>query len=108
MDIKETFQKAFLLVKNPKTWCKDFFARTTNGDPCDSFNSRAASWCSTGALEFVSGETTHDMVDKTILNHLNGEAKMLQSDSIIEYNDMHSHSEVVKLWKTVGERNKWL
>jgi hypothetical protein len=108
MDNREVFQKAFAIIKNSKSWCKEFYARRGNGDPCESFNPQARAWCSVGALEHASGDFVFELSNPTILEELNAEAYKLAKCPIIEYNDLYTHSAVVKLWTTVGERNGWL
>lgn len=105
MNVKELFQKAFALVRNPDTWTQGESACDKGGESTSPKNPLAVRWCSIGALRrFVPKDDGEDKDMDTILEAMRGGDDI----SIAGFNDTHTHAEVIAMWERVGKANGWL
>lgn len=87
----EILRAARELIGDPKCWCQKAYARAKDGEVCYGYREGVVRWCSVGAIQKITGEENHadDLAD------LLGDA---MHGNALEFNDTHSHSEVLEAW----------
>lgn len=99
----------FALIAEEKNWTKQVFARNSEGLPVASDSEDACKFCSIGALNKVSfikaaTETEEEIVSSgamyagDYLCNAVDEITHGATDSVVQYNDAHTHEEVKELW----------
>lgn len=88
--VRETLIKAKALITDPKNWTQGAYARTGDGVPVPLSHSAAVCFCSMGAIRRISGElgAPYQALKREIG----------PSDMVCEYNDSHTHEEVLALF----------
>lgn len=90
------------LIEDPKHWTRKFNARDADGHPVwNTKTQEPISWCSLGALSKVTEGTT---------KVYNGAYKVLRAcvdAGVSDFNDSHSHSEVLALWDKAIEAERF-
>lgn len=106
-NIKSLFLKAFSLIQDEKHWTQFRIARNSSGEECLAENPNSVCWCSVGALckvaflyNFSSSEV--DITLSIFRKYL------IDEKQLSEYNDTHTHKEVIALWEKVGKGEGWL
>lgn len=98
MSVAQMLKDAKALIADPAHWTQGTPARDASGKPLSNEESPAAvCWCSIGALARVAN------ADPAPLYHLYPVArhylyKATAGASIINFNDTHTHAEVMELW----------
>jgi len=111
---RDLYQRAFSFIRDPDRWIQGDMESMRE---IDGVFKRC--FCSIGALIYVSrGSWLDDRGDLGAANwrhpiRIALEAEVDKrvgndSETLIEYNDTHTHAEVVDLWRVVGEREAWL
>jgi len=88
MKVSELLKQAKSLIEDEEHWCCGVFARDKSGNPCTPRSQKAVAWCSTGALQNKSFSDVHARL--LLRKHM--------GMSIIQFNDSHTHEEVIKAW----------
>lgn len=116
MTKKQAFLNAFELIKNPDTFTVKAAARTSDGETCDPSAPDAVCWCSLGAAfkvatpyKHINGEHYSKFVDNLLID-LDKEACKFDNGilDITDFNDIHPHEDVIKVWESVGRKNRWI
>jgi hypothetical protein len=95
--MKEILIKARDLISDPKRWTKSTYARRQDGSPCSALNAEAVCFCAVGAI----ARATDGHFEPTVA--LVKQLKMLCGGDVIDFNDSHSHAEVLALFdKAIG------
>lgn len=76
-------------IASPDQWCQGTYAQNASGDKVQSRDTRACRWCAKGAL-FAAGAQEHDLYGPC-LDILEPEME----DNIADFNDHHTHPEVL-------------
>ena len=97
MTPKELFNQAYNLIKDPARWTQKAYARDANDIGVSSHSIYTVKWCSLGVLMKFGGD---DSVTKALEYTIN--------ESLEDYNDTHTHAEVMAMWEETGEREGWL
>lgn len=102
-------KEARKMIESPSTWTQKAFCRGTDGYDLDPLNEYAVCWCTLGAL-FVAGQKYGPNHRRKAENLLNMAAAKAESDTplncgivcgIVNYNDTHTHSEIMGLLDSV-------
>lgn len=99
MTILELLKATRALISNPANWTQDCCARNKDGAETGALNPTAVQWCSAGALikcrddKVVVHYRAYDLLED-----------LLTSETLIEFNDHHTHSEVLALFDQAIER----
>lgn len=97
--ISEVLIKARKLIEDPAHWTQRSFARDSYGNKLGPLSESATCFCSIGALHnvqpelWLTGETS--IPAKDFLNDL---CKDLHGIRVVNYNDSHTHKEVLALF----------
>lgn len=85
-------QAARSVIEKPENWCQEFLAVNSSGEQVDDSAPDACAWCAMGALwrTRVSPDKAYEVA--ALLRDLSGAV------SLPEFNDTHSHSEVLSLF----------
>jgi hypothetical protein len=106
MNHKSMFLAAFALVSDPKTWTQGISARDANGEYISEDEKAAVSFCSLGAINRTGFDVgayagwLSQSLNRFCIEH--------RGRNIADYNDSHTHVEVVTLWREFGEACGWL
>ncbi len=99
MNTLEILTQGLELIRDPKHWTQEHLARDSDGAPLHFASLAAAcSWCSLGALIKVCPEI--DASYYLARRHLEQAAAPLSIDN---FNDSHTHQQVVQLWEKAIE-----
>lgn len=93
MNTLEILKAGRELISDPARWTQATSARTADGEPCNSFSKRAASFCSLTAVDHAAGDSSdgsHCAAVKAL--------QIAARGSIVEFNDRHTHAEVLAAW----------
>ena len=103
MNAKDVFLAAYALISDPEKWTQRRYATTADGDHVYGYDKMAVCFCSIGALQCASGSHHYDDEGaQSVFRALNDD------ESIATFNDLHTHPEVMDLWRRTGEREGWL
>lgn len=102
MKLSEFMVGAKELIKDESSWTKDWFARNDSGLAVSSMHEDATCFCSLGAIERFAGcELGGDLVDGASSRTKEAQ-NLLESVMggllVEEYNDTHTHEEVMAKW----------
>lgn len=99
MTALEIAERAYALIEDPARWTTNFFARNKQGGASvEPESQQATCWCSLGAVRRVIGPEL-----------INAEAEIARAleaatgEWITEFNDTHSHAEVLAGWRKAIE-----
>lgn len=96
MNLSEFLTGAKELIKDESSWTKDWFARTDSGMAVSSMHEDATCFCSLGAIERFAGcELGSSSRTKEAQNLLE---TVMDGLLVEEYNDTHTHEEVMAKW----------
>lgn len=96
--IYEALVAAKNLISNPDNWTQEVSARDCTGNYIYSSNPEAVCWCSVGALHKVTKDDW-PLIDKTVKHlRLFLEQELKYYDGIANFNDSHTHAEVMAFW----------
>lgn len=92
-------------IVDPKNWTTELFARDSEGRDADVMSDKAVCFCSDGALMAAVG------LDWSCYNSPYGVAYRALCDEtdgsgIINYNDSHTHAEVMEVWDKAIQQAK--
>jgi len=90
MKVSELLKQAKSLIEDEEHWCCGVFARDKSGNPCTPRSQKAVAWCSTGALQNKSFSEVYAEARLLLRKHM--------GMSVIQFNDSHTHEEVIKAW----------
>lgn len=91
MPVLTALTKARELISDPVRWTQGEMARDSRGEQESACSEAAVKWCALGAIIRTAGSSAVEMSATITLNRL-------LRGSIAEYNDTHSHSEVLALF----------
>lgn len=96
--ISEILKQAKALIADEKSWTQGEAARNSQGEYTYSLNPDAVCWCSAGAVNKVTKDNW--LVIETIAKHLHTtlEQDFNYYEGIPNYNDEHTHAEVMAFW----------
>lgn len=96
----ETLQKARDLIADPAHWTQRTAARDAATTPVPVASPYAKSFCTLGAVDRAAGFDSHGFYDATaFLYQVIGSA-----ESIAQFNDSHTHEEVIALFDAAIEK----
>lgn len=87
------------LISDPQKWCQYVMARDKDGSMCPPYLDRACQWCLVGAMNRVAHQCGRWDVYAEFSTH----AEDIANAPITDYNDKHSHAEVLRLVRQVRE-----
>ena len=95
--VKQALIDAKELISTPERWTQYAWSRTADGVSAGSFTEDAVCWCSIGAIRHVTKDSPYQVtgVARVLLDQ---EANSLGYETAIEYNDEHTHAEVMALF----------
>lgn len=103
----EVLIKAREIIADPKRWTQGWYAKDCDGVMTDSMNADAVCWCSMGALtkaahaidnreaKYLATRVLADVIDQKFVAY-----------SVLDYNDHHSHEEVLQMFDKAIELAK--
>lgn len=102
-------REGFALIAEEHNWTKQYFARSSDGLPVGFTSENACKFCSIGALNKVSfirdiaGDVSESIYDASItaeeyLRNAVDEITHGATNSVVQYNDAHTHEEVKEVW----------
>lgn len=104
---KVIFNKAFNLVKNPKTFTTGVLARNASGESVLPESEQAVCWCSFGAIDKASAG--YGFMEKSTLKNLMKEnVEYKTNKTLSSFNDTESHEKVVEFWEEIGKKYEYL
>lgn len=89
MKASETLIRAKAVIKDPKNWTQGTFARNSLGEAAGAISSSAVCFCSLGALKRIEWSSSF---------HLQLRLNEAACGSIVDYNDTHTHEQVMEVW----------
>lgn len=101
MKTSEILIAAKALIDTPEKWTRGSFARDSENYHVDFYSKDAVCYCSLGAL-YKSQQGIHSLEAALAKRHLWYAA----GESIAEYNDTHTHPEVMAVWDKAIELAK--
>lgn len=93
---------ALALISDPDRWTQGTYARTQYGDSVDGDDSAAVCWCSAGAIEAVAYNCSRT-AKAPVIEALHAAAASDNSMHYVDFNDRHTHEEVMAMWQRAGE-----
>ncbi len=97
----ETLKAARGLITDVNKWTQKFYARNKDGLPCGPTHPDAVRFCSIGAMYAVTGKNTYGSVIDYLykaVNQLAEPKKEAETWGLAEYNDTHTHAEVLEVY----------
>lgn len=92
MNALEVLKESRKLIAQPEQWTQGTLARDEQGFATELYDANAVCFCAIGAIEKVNcgnaGYNAHIALTKTVGEEVN----------FAEYNDTHSHAEVLAVW----------
>lgn len=96
MKTSELLKAGRELITAPEHWTQHVSAKDAYGDSVFAGDATACQWCSVGALDKVAADVPEPYAWLRGARALR--AALPSTYSIPEFNDRHSHSEVLQLW----------
>lgn len=90
MKTSEILIKAKEVIANPENWIQGSYAIDKDNNTAYGFNKNTVCFCSIGAIQKVLGSNK--------LNKAENFLREAAGCNIVEYNDEHTHSEVMEVW----------
>jgi hypothetical protein len=101
----EILQDSFQRIEKRENWTQLVSARDSSGNEVPSTSIRAVCWCSTGSIfKTLKENNIHLLNGFDVLEDLF--EPFLEKEDLNEFNDDHSHEEVITLWMKVITRLK--
>lgn len=100
------------VIIDPAKWIQKYYAIDENGVSVDSTEKTACKFCSMGALQHVMDkheEKTEQGDNKfrcTVFRAFNDKVEELCGTYMVDFNDTHTHEEVIDVWAKVIESVK--
>lgn len=91
----EILKKARELITDPEHWTRDTYARDAEGEYCNMNSPRAAKFCALGAIRRVSNSMSLGYLDSDARVAMDMLARKIGGPSIAQFNDHHTHEEVL-------------
>jgi hypothetical protein len=105
--MKQIFLAAFDLVRNPAIWIQKNYAIDDQGYPIHPIMEDACKFCSAGAIrKFNQGETRDAAY--ALYQIMTAWFDTRKGMSLIRFNDIKSHPEVIDAWIEYGKYKKYL
>lgn len=105
----ETLTKVRELLSDPDRWCQGLRARNKDGLPVEPDGRTAVSWCLSGAIQRVSATSYLGFDAISAIDEIFDARSVLDEIiyvSLEEYNDTHTHTEVLALLDEAIEKEK--
>lgn len=104
-EVKMLYKRAFNKIKKEENWCKGSFALNKDGYSIVESSMDAVKFCSIGIIraEAHNKGYSFEVVD-AVQEMLNRVLREKGIPSLVEYNDTHTHEEVMAVW---AEANKY-
>jgi hypothetical protein len=101
MSVYANLTAAQELIRDPQNWTKNAYARFANGRETSNLDD-ACKWCSIGAVLKVMGQTVaaEELVEFDYLGRAINDTKF---GGVPDFNDSHSHSEVMWMFDKARE-----
>lgn len=90
MNTLDALKKARELIKDPSNWTQRASARNSAGESRSPSSSSACCWCASGALEKVC--------NKFFIGPWDALSRFTKMQTVITFNDSHTHAEVLALF----------
>jgi hypothetical protein len=94
---KDIILKAIALIENPDAWTQGVSAQDSTGLSVPATATEACRWCTLGAIDKVTGDDDHDNWQAATHTVRNVILKETSYTSIPDFNDNHTHAEVLAL-----------
>lgn len=101
MKVSERLIAAKAIITDPSKWTQGYYARDNKGEIIEADMTEAVCFCSIGALHRVGQFNWHSEDTDPAEVYLNGAT---DTRWIVEYNDSHTHEEVMQVWDNAIER----
>jgi hypothetical protein len=99
---RDDLERVRALIEDPRRWTKGHDARDANGERCDAVNVRATCWCIVGAAIHVGAVSFRRYGKSRGFYDL---AQSLGVSGLLSnFNDSHTHAEVLALLTRAIER----
>ena len=95
VDASALLRDAAALIEDPKRWTQGADARMADMESCDADDPEAVCWCMTGALIKIM---QRDAIPRSVIYALRDLA-----DDIADFNDSHTHDEVLRAMREAAE-----
>ena len=94
-DLADTLRAARALISAPERWVQGVYARTEAGGKLhNGWETGAVRWCALGAIEHVTRRFVTAPIDDALLRG----AGLERDADIYDYNDSHTHAEVLAMF----------
>jgi hypothetical protein len=93
---KDQLQAVYRLIEKPENWTQGDAARGRSGNSVNSNGKYAVCWCLLGAAWRVNGKVEERVMDDM--------ESALGVDSVADFNDNHTHAEVLALLQSAIDR----
>lgn len=104
MEPRELLQRVRKLIENPHQWTQGAWARDGEGHPWTAGPlERADKWCLIGAIGVISTYIPPTIRNKAVEAAIT-QLRLAGAKRIVDYNDSHTHSEVIDLLDRAIER----
>lgn len=100
---KEIFINALKLIKDESGWTQGQYAVNDAGNAVPIQSNKACRFCSSGAIMNVADGIIHTMMD-----NINSYCHEQYGKWLADYNDNHTHSEVITMWVEFGKSKGYL
>jgi hypothetical protein len=100
----ETLKKAAALIENPDAWTQGVVARDADNAPTQPDSTDACRWCLIGAVvKAADGNIPALRAAVTCLHSAMKQKTALKRARIGNFNDSHTHAEVLELLREAAE-----
>jgi hypothetical protein len=103
---QQIFTEAFALVRNPATWAQRWSGVDKHDRLSGWSGDSTVKWCSLGALWRAEGEHNGPIAEE--VEAALCKAAALANARFADFNDTHTHAEVVAAWERAGKAQGWL
>lgn len=105
----EIVHELIKLIEDPAHWTQNVYARNAEGHVVNPWDLDAHCFCSLGAMERVESDKSRN--PSTVFAHpayldIRGKFNELTNDSVVRFNDTHTHAQVIDVWRRVEQAFK--
>jgi hypothetical protein len=102
VEVLELLEAGRKIISEPRAWTQHAFARNARGHQVPSGFSEATCWCSVGVLNVACNSVISKVRRQGFIFEYMEDARSVldafAEGCIAEYNDTHTHEEVMSLW----------
>lgn len=105
MKASEGLMAAKAMIDSPEKWTTGAMSRDINGNPVPLFGDDACQFCSLGAI-YLTTDKYDPISNTTNVVWWDYLYQVMESQSIRQFNDCHTHDEVMNMWDKAIELAK--